>query len=246
VNTLSSTNKKRIRIHEPKVNRFRIYISLGIVFIWLVIGYFAFKDVSSFVEWFEKLGPTAPILFTIMLSLAVVLLVPTPILKVGAGAIFPYWIAVVVNFTASIIGGLMAFFLGRWMFREKIESLVSGDVRLKRLESAISEEAMQISVLVRLSPIIPDEWLNYVMSTSPVTTRVFFISNLSSIVYCLAYAYFGHAAGKIVLSGEGMDGFKDSPGGYALLFIGVIASILATILVTKVTMKALQSKVDVN
>ena len=140
----------------------------------------------------------------------------------------------------------MAFLLGRWLFRDKIAEFVAKDDRLKRLELALNQDAMQISVLVRLSPILPDEWLNYIMAGSPVTTRVFFISNLSSIVYSIAYAYFGHAAGKIVLTGGGMSGFKDSTGGNVLLIIGVISSIIVTVLVAKITMKALNSKMDIN
>ena len=92
-----------------------------------------------------------------MISIAIVLVLPTPILKVGAGALFPYWLAVVVNFIASLLGGLIAFLLGRWLFRDYIQELVASDERLVKLESAINEEAMQISVLVRLSPLIPDE-----------------------------------------------------------------------------------------
>ena len=242
----SSAKTSRIKIKQGKAGPIRLFISLGVVFLWLILGYYAFKDVGDFIDWVEDLGPLAPIFYAILVSFAVVLLFPTPILKVASGAIFPYWIAVVVNFFASVIGGLLAFILGRWLFRERIEELVAKDERLKNLELAINEEAMQISVLVRLSPIIPDEWLNYIMASSPVTTRVFFISNLSSVIYSLAYAYFGHAAGKIVLSGGGMDGFKDSPSGSILLIIGIIASILATIVVARVTMKTLESKVDVN
>ena len=242
----SSTKTNRIKIKQGKAGRIRLFISLGVVLVWLLVGYYAFKDVGDFINWVEELGTLAPIFYAIIVAIAVVLLAPTPILKVGSGAIFPYWIAVVVNFFASVIGGILAFLLGRWLFRERIEQMVAKDERLKNLELAINEEAMQISVLVRLSPVIPDEWLNYIMASSPVSTRIFFISNLSSIVYSLAYAYFGHAAGKIVLSGGGMDGFKDSPSGSILLIIGIIASILATIVVARVTMKALESKVDLN
>ena len=242
----SSTKTNRIKIEQGKVGRIRLFISLGVVLVWLLLGYYAFKDVGDFIDWVEDLGTLAPIFYAIIVSIAVILLAPTPILKVGSGAIFPYWMAVMINFFASVIGGLLAFLLGRWLLRERIEEIVAKDERLKNLELAINEEAMQISVLVRLSPIIPDEWLNYIMASSPVSTRVFFISNLSSVVYSLAYAYFGHAAGKIVLSGGGMDGFKDSPSGSILLIIGIIAAILATIVVARVTMKALESKVDIS
>ena len=180
----------------------------------------------------------------IILIFGVVILAPTPILKVTAGALFPYWLAVLINFTASVIGGLLAFMLGRLLFRDMIAKIVAEDKRLQNVENAIEEEAMKISVLVRLSPLIPDELLNYVMASGPVTTRVFFLSSLSSIIYSLAYAYFGLALGKIALSSEGMSQFNESPVGMGLLILGLIATIIATIIVTRVTMAALNDAIE--
>ena len=234
----------KIIIKKEKASRLRLYLSLGIVSIWLIIGFFFFQDVGGFIEWFDELGPLSSVVYCLVVSLAIVLVLPTPILKVGAGALFPYWLAVIVNFVASLIGGLIAFLLGRWLFRDYISQIVASDERLVKLESAINEEAMQISVLVRLSPLLPDELLNYVMSSSPVSVRVFFLSNLSSIVYSLAYAYFGLAAGKLVFSGEGMDGFAKSPAGTILLIIGVIASILVTVVIARITKKAVNNRVE--
>ena len=166
----------KITIREQKASRIRLYLSIGIISLWLILVFFFFQDVGGFIEWFDELGPLSSVIYCLMISIAIVLVLPTPILKVGAGALFPYWLAVVVNFVASLLGGLIAFLLGRWLFRDYISELVASDERLVKLESAINEEAMQISVLVRLSPLIPDEILNYVMSSSPVSIRVFFLS----------------------------------------------------------------------
>jgi len=234
----------KITIKQEKVSRTRLYFSLGVISIWLVVGFFFFQDVGGFIEWFDELGPLSSVVYCLVMSLAIVLVLPTPILKVGAGALFPYWLAVMVNFIASLIGGLIAFLLGRWLFRDYISQIVASDERLVKLESAINEEAMQISVLVRLSPLLPDELLNYVMSSSPISIRVFCLSNLSSIVYSLAYAYFGLAAGKLVFSGEGMDGFAESPVGTTLLIIGVIASILVTMVIARMTKNAVNNRVE--
>ena len=238
------SSQTKIKIKQEKVSRTRLYFSLVVISIWLVVGFLFFQDVAGFIEWFDELGPLSSVVYCIVVSLAIVLVLPTPILKVGAGALFPYWLAVIVNFIASLIGGLIAFLLGRWLFRDYISKIVASDERLVKLESAINEEAMQISVLVRLSPIVPDELLNYVMSSSPVSIRVFFLSNLSSIVYSLAYAYFGLAAGKLVFSGEGMDGFAKSPAGTTLLIIGVIASILVTMVIARMTKNAVNNRVE--
>lgn len=242
--TMSLLKQEKIVIEDSKVVKFRLALSISIFIIWSLIIFWIFKDISFFLDWFEELGALAPILFTLMLIIGVVILAPTPIIKVTAGALFPYWIAVIINFTASIVGGLLAFLLGRWLFRDTIAKTVASDMRLQSIETAIGEEAMKISVLVRLSPLIPDEWLNYIMSSGPVTTRVFFISNLSSIIYSLAYAYFGHTIGEIALSSDGMGGFKQSPLGMSLLFLGLMATILATIIVTRVTMKGLNDAIE--
>ena len=241
---MSSLGQGKIQIKENKALKLRLIISVLVFITWAVILFNIFKDISYFLDWFEDLGSLAPILFLIILILGVVILAPTPILKVTAGALFPYWLAVLINFTASVIGGLLAFLLGRWLFRDMIGKIVAEDKKLQNIENALEGEALKISVLVRLSPLIPDELLNYVMASGPVTTRVFFLSTLSSIIYSLAYAYFGLALGKIALSSEGMSQFNESPIGMGLLILGLIATIIATIIVTRVTMAALNDTIE--
>ena len=170
---MSSLGQTKFRMKQNKAVKLRLFVSVLIVIIWSVILFNIFKDISYFLDWFEDLGSLAPILFVLILIFGVVILAPTPILKVTSGALFPYWLAVLINFTASVIGGLLAFLLGRWLFRDMIGEIVSEDKKLQKIEKAIEEEAMKISVLVRLSPLIPDELLNYIMASGPVTTRVF-------------------------------------------------------------------------
>jgi len=241
---MSLLKQEKISIQDGNIVKFRLVISVSIFIIWSVIIFNILKDISFFLDWFEGLGNLAPLLFTLILIIGVVILAPTPIMKVTAGALFPYWLAVLINFTASIVGGLLAFLLGRWLFRDSIAKIVASDNRLQKIEAAIGEEAMRISLLVRLSPLIPDEWLNYIMASGPVTIRVFVLSTLSSVVYSLAYAYFGLAVGTIALSPDMMGGFQQSPLGIALLVLGIIATLIATIIVTRVTMKALNDAIE--
>jgi len=244
VKLMSSLGQGKIQIKENKALKLRLIISVLVFITWAVILFNIFKDISYFLDWFEDLGSLAPILFVLILILGVIILAPTPILKVTAGALFPYWLAVLINFTASVIGGLLAFLLGRWLFRDMIGKIVAENRKLQNIENAIEGEALKISVLVRLSPLIPDELLNYVMASGPVTTRIFFLSTLSSIIYSLAYAYFGLALGKIALSSGGMSQFNESPIGMGLLILGLIATIIATIIVTRVTMAALNDTIE--
>ena len=228
---------------QPKIYRWRALIGVFILLLCGVCGFLLFRNAVNILFWFEDLGPLGPIVFTLALSLAVVIMLPTPLIKVAGGAIFPFWIAAAANFVASLLGGFIAFILGRWLFRESIQRSIMNDKRLQNIETALTVDAMKISVLVRLSPLIPDEWLNYLMSATPVSLRVYMISNCSGLVYSLAYAYYGHALGRFALNSSGIECMRSTPMGNGMLVLGILASILATVVVTRVSMKALQDAV---
>ena len=137
-------NLQKMKDQQPNLYRWRAVLGVVVLFICAVAGYFLFKDASEIIEWFKGFGLWGPFLFTIMLSLAIVLLLPTPFVKIGAGAIFPFWIAALVNLVASMIGGLIAFVLGRWMFRESIQASIQNDVRMQNIEKALDQDAMKI------------------------------------------------------------------------------------------------------
>jgi len=229
-----------LKKNQPKIYRWRALFGLLLLVSCAICGILLFKDAQNILFWFEDLWPMGPIVFTLGLSLAVVIMLPTPLIKVAAGAIFPFWIAAAANFVASILGGLIAFILGRWLFRESIQRSIMNDSRLRNIEYALTVDAMKISILVRLSPLIPDEWLNYLMSATPVSLRVYMISNCSGIVYSLAYAYYGHALGRFALNSSGIEEMSSTPMGNVLLVLGILASILATVAVTRASMKALR------
>ena len=234
---------EELKKSQPYIYRWRALFGLVILFFCAICGFFLFRDAQNILFWFEELGPMGAVYFTLGLSLAVIIMIPTPLIKVSAGAIFPFWIAAAANFIASLLGGLIAFLLGRWLFRESIQRSLMNDSRLQNIEQALTNDAMKISILVRLSPLIPDEWLNYLMSATPVSLRVYMISNCSGIVYSLAYAYYGHALGRFALSSSGIDEMSSTPMGNAMLLLGIFASILATVMVTRASMKALKDAI---
>jgi len=236
-------NLEQMKQQKVSVYKWRALFGLVALVLCGLAGYLLFQDAVDIIDWFKGFGIWSPVLFAIALSLAIVLLLPTPFVKVGAGAIFPFWIAVAVNFVASMVGGLIAFVLGRWLFRDSIQEAIRNDQRMLSIESALGDDAMRISVLVRLSPILPDEWLNYIMSATPVSMRVFVLSNVSSLIYCIIYAYYGHALGSIALSRSGMAGMTQSSGGLFLLLMGIIATVIATVIVTRTSIRVLKEAI---
>ena len=232
-------------LKQSQLGSHRWRIGLGLVFIAACIacGLLLLKNQESVAHIFESAGSLGFFGFTAAISIAIMLLLPTPILKMIAGAVFPLHLAVLANFIGTMIGGFGAFIFGRWLFREGLVEAISKKPKLERIHSAIGEESLRISVLVRLSPIIPDEWLNYILAAGPVNTKTFTISNCASIVYCFAYAYYGWAFGQIALKEGGVTAFSQSSNAVAMLVFGLIATLVVTVIVTRVTMDALSDVV---
>ena len=228
-------------LNQSQLGTHRWRIGLGLIFIAICIAcaFFLFNNHESVINGFENAGSIGVFGFIIGISIAIVLLLPTPIIKIFAGAVFPLHIAVLVNFIGTMIGGFGAFIIGRWLFRDGLVEAIANNSKLQRIDAAIGEESLRISVLVRLSPLIPDEWLNYILAAGPVNTKTFTISNCASVVYCFAYAYYGWAFGQIALKEGGLGAFSESSVAVAMLVVGLIATIVATVLVTRVTMRAL-------
>ena len=237
-------NIKRLYHKSPKLYRWRLFFGIVFILFCVILGGLLLKNYEKVMEVVSNSGPIGWIGFTVFLSIAVVLLLPTPVIKIFAGAIFPLPVAIIVNFFGTMIGGITAFIFGRWLFRDALTAMIENNSKMKRIEAAIGEESMRISILVRLSPIIPDEWLNYILSAGPVKLRAFVISSCASIVYCLIYSYYGWAFGQIALKEGGLKLLSNSSGGVALLVGGLVATIAATIIVTRVTMGALEEVIE--
>ena len=59
---------------------------------------------------------------------------------------------------------------------------------------------------------------------------------------CIRDSY-GHALGRFALNSSGIEGMSSTPMGNAMLILGIIASILATVMVTRASMKALKDAI---
>ena len=233
-------------LKQSHLGKHRLRAALGLVFVAACVAcaFILFNNQQNVNSIFESAGSLGFFGFVVAVSIAIMLLLPTPILKMIAGAVFPLHLAVLVNFIGSMIGGFGAFIFGRWLFRESLVEAISTKPKLERIHSAIGEESLRISVLVRLSPVIPDEWLNYILAAGPVNTKTFTISNCASIVYCFVYAYYGWAFGQLALQEGGLAAFSESTEAVVMLVCGLIATVIATIIVTRVTMRALGEAID--
>ena len=130
---------------------------------------------SNFVHSIESHKRVGSIVYAITFGILSILLVPTTIPTLIAGFIFKPWpIAVIVSMAGSQIGIILAFVLGRSLFRPYVQQKVLNDVRFLAIDTAIQQYGAKVVVLLRLSPIFSFGICNYIFSI------------FNSITYCFA------------------------------------------------------------
>lgn len=192
-------------------------------------------------EWIEGLGLVGAVVYIVLYILACVFLVPGTILSLGAGAIYGVVKGVLLTSIASTLGATAAFLVGRYLARDWVASRIAGNPRFEAIDRAVAKEGWKIVGLTRLSPVFPFNVLNYVYGLTPVSLRdYFFASWIGMLPGTFLYVYLGAAAGEIAaLGGE----TERTPAQYALLALGLAATVAVTVLITRLARNALKQQV---
>jgi uncharacterized membrane protein YdjX (TVP38/TMEM64 family) len=132
----------------------------------------------------------------------------------------------------AILGALASFAVGRTVLRKRLERRLRRDRRFVAIDRAIGEEGFRITLLVRLSPILPFGVLNYALSATSVRPATYTAATaLGTLPGTLLYVYLGSMAHGAT-----------SGGGFAMQLVwwtGLGATILAVVAITRAARRAL-------
>ena len=129
-----------------------------------------------------------------------------------------------------------AFLVGRYLARGWVNKQIEGNEKFAAIDEAVGKEGWKIVALTRLSPAFPFNLLNYAYGLTKVRFPHYVIASwIAMMPGTVMYVYLGSLA-KIP---EGR-----TPGQWALLIVGLLATIAATVLITRSAKKALNKKLD--
>ena len=175
--------------------------------------------------------------------LATVLLLPGSILTLGAGFLFGVGFGYLLVAIGSVVGATLAFLIGRFLARDWVDSRLSEMPKFAALDRAVSERGALIVFLTRLSPIFPFNLLNYALGLTAVRPLTYIlVSWIGMIPGTLLYVYLGSVASDLtgLLSGEVSTG---AVGGW-LLYVGLGATLILTIVITRIATQTLNKHLD--
>jgi uncharacterized membrane protein YdjX (TVP38/TMEM64 family) len=186
-----------------------------------------------------ELGPWGPVLFILLYIAAAVTLAPAFFLTVAAGALFGVWRGSLFVFIGASLGASAVYALGSAMSRSRLMARVTRDRRVAAVRDAVRGEGAWVMFLLRLSPLVPFNILNYALALSGVRFVDFAIALLGMIPAIIMYTYYGKVVGDVAALAAGVSPPR-GPEYYALLVLGLVAIIISTTMITRAARRAVE------
>lgn len=183
------------------------------------------------------LGAWGGVIFVGLYIAATVLFLPGSVLTLGAGAVFGVaWGSVLVS-AGSTLGATAAFLVGRYVARDAIARKIAGNARFAAIDQAVANEGWKIVGLTRLSPVFPFTLLNYAFGLTQVRLGHYLLASwIGMMPGTVMYVYLGSLAQAA--TGER----TRTAGEWALYGVGLLATVVVTVFVTRVAKQALAKR----
>jgi uncharacterized membrane protein YdjX (TVP38/TMEM64 family) len=216
----------------------RVIIAIVVVIALALLGRQLSGQLPRLTAAVDGLGAWGPIVFILAYAIACVAFVPASLLTLGAGALFGVVKGTVFVLIGATLGATGAFLIARYVARDWIAERVQRDPRFAAIDTAIAKEGRKVVFLLRLSPVIPFNLLNYALGLTQVRVMDFIIASAGMIPGTLLYVYTGNLA-KVVAGASSGATPPRGPAFYAVLGLGLAATAAVTIIVTRLAKRAL-------
>jgi uncharacterized membrane protein YdjX (TVP38/TMEM64 family) len=210
----------------------------------LLVGGRAFgAHLTTFVTRVDSLGVWGPVVFILGYALAAVAFIPGSVLTIAAGAIFGLGAGTLYALAGAWLGSSAAFLVARYLARGLVEQRIARSPRFAAVSDAVAANGRKIVFLLRLSPVVPFNVLNYALGVTRVRFVDYLIASVGMIPGTVLYVYYGTVAGALATAASaGGTHVAKGRGYYVLLVVGLLATVAATAMITRVATRALREQ----
>ena len=166
------------------MNRWRLLAALGILAA-AVVG----ARVLPLAEWTVRLvevvresGAWGIALFAAIYVVCTVALIPASVLTMAAGFVYGPLYGLLVVVPAATLGATGAFLLGRTVLRGWVRRRMRSSPRAQALDRAVGREGFTLVFLLRLSPLVPFNVVNYALSLSGISAGRYVLATFLGII----------------------------------------------------------------
>ncbi len=227
----------------PRTPWLRIALLVAAVAVLILLGRRLGAALPAFAAWVDSLGAWGPVAFIAGYALAVVAFAPGSVLTLAAGAIFGLARGTLYVFLAATLGASLAFLVARYVARPWVERRISANPAFAAIDRAVAAQGRRIVFLLRLSPAFPFNLLNYALGLTRVRFVDALVASIGMLPGTLLYVYYGKLAGEVASLAGGAPVARGA-GYYAVLGLGLVATLLVTTIVARTARRALREATD--
>jgi len=189
--------------------------------------------------WVAGMGMAGVLVYAAIYAVAAVLFVPGSVLTIGAGFIFGLAWGIVSVWFAATLAAAIAFLIARYLAREKVSAWARRNPKFEAIDDAIGRQGWKIVALLRLSPLVPFSLSNYLYGLTAIRFWPYVLTSwIAMFPGTVLYVYLG-VAGRVGLEAAAGRGAGRDPLQTAFLIVGLVATGVATWLVTRTAKRAL-------
>jgi len=201
---------------------------------------------TRFNNWVGQMGVAGIFIFIAVYAVATVLLAPGSVLTIGAGFAFGLWKGFLAVSAGATLGASLTFLVARFIARDKIEAIAQRNEKFRKIDNAIGKQGAKLIFLLRLSPIIPFNLSNYFYGLTSVKFWPYLLASwIGMMPGTFLYVYIGTVGKAAVAAAAGGEAIKHSWQYWTFTGVGLAATIIVTIWITKIARDALKQTADV-
>eukprot|EP00540_Astrosyne_radiata_P010624 CAMPEP_0116835700 /NCGR_PEP_ID=MMETSP0418-20121206/7690_1 /TAXON_ID=1158023 /ORGANISM="Astrosyne radiata, Strain 13vi08-1A" /LENGTH=407 /DNA_ID=CAMNT_0004465395 /DNA_START=48 /DNA_END=1271 /DNA_ORIENTATION=- len=191
------------------------------------------STIESFLDWIEDNPIPGFFAFMVVYFVATVLFVPGSILTLGSGFVFAnsfglgpgVLLGSLSVFLGASAGATVSFLLGRYLLRQWVKKLTKKYAIFEALDVALEEKGFRIMTLLRLSPIIPFNAINYIAGVTAISLTSYALALIAILPGTVLYVFLGASAGS--LADSAMSGSDNTTVTIIVVAVGCVFGIFA-------------------
>ncbi|WP_152049539.1 TVP38/TMEM64 family protein [Tautonia marina] len=222
--TLGRHHAQRVSLHPALRWLLLPLILFGLALLWRSL------PVSDWVELrllpaIDRAGWWGYLVFVAVYVSAVVVMAPGTVLTLAGGYLYGPLLGAGLALFSAVTGASVAFLVSRRFARQAIRRRIEADRRFRSLDRAVAQRGAWVVLLLRLSPAVPFNVLNYALGLTGVRFTTYVL-----------YSLVGMAPGTVVIAFIGASASDTRPanlgwGWWAILLLSALltATVLAVI-----------------
>ncbi|KAL5561648.1 hypothetical protein UlMin_031395 [Ulmus minor] len=198
------------------------------------------KILKDFLIWVKQdLGPWGPLVLAIAYIPLTILAVPASVLTLGGGYLFGLPVGFIADSIGATIGATAAFILGRTIGRSYVISKLKNYPKFHAVAIAIQRSGFKIVLLLRLTPLLPFNMLNYLLSVTPVHIGEYMLASwLGMMPITFALVYVGTTLKDLSDVTHGWN--EVSTTNWVFMALGFVISVILLVCIAKVAKASLE------